>query len=74
MVGFKYEKEEGKDPLNILNSGGQEGLFTHVADSEHASKSQAVVFFGLRKRAFNCLFAPAIDLLTHRRFGFIKHP
>ena len=39
MVGFKYEKEEGKDPLDILNSGSQEGLFAHVADAEHACKA-----------------------------------
>ena len=58
MVGFKYEKEEGKDPLNILNSGSQEGLFAHVADAEHASKAQTVINFGLRERAFNCLLAP----------------
>ena len=58
MVGFKNEKEEGKDPLDILNSGGQEGLFTHVADSEHASKAQTMVNFGLRERSFNCLLAP----------------
>ena len=58
MVGFKYEKEEGKDPLDILNSGGEESLFAHVANAEHASKAQTVINFGLRERAFNCLFAP----------------
>ena len=58
MVGFKNKKEEGKDAFDILNSGGQEGLFAHVADTEHASKAQTVVNFGLRKKAFNCLFAP----------------
>ena len=59
MVGLNIkEKEEGKDSLDILNSGGEEGLFAHVADAEHASKAQTVINFGLRERTFNCLFAP----------------
>ena len=72
MVGFKYEKEEGKDPLNILNSGGQEGLFAHVADAEHASKAQAVVLLSLRKRAFNGFFAPLINPFANGRFRILR--
>ena len=39
-TGYKPEQERkggGHEPLDVLNSGGQEGLFAHIPDSEHAS-------------------------------------
>lgn len=50
--------------FHILNRSGQETLFTHVLNAEHASKAQTMIFFGLRKRTFNCLFAPCINTFT----------
>jgi len=55
MVGLNIkEKEEEKDSLDILNSGGQEGLLAHITDAEHTSKAQAAIDFSLRERTFNC--------------------
>ena len=36
------EKAEEDDPLDILNSGSQEGLFAHIADAEHTSIALAM--------------------------------
>ena len=71
-TGYKPEQERkggGHEPLDVLNSGGQEGLFAHIPDSEHASIAQTMVDLGLRKGAFNCLFSPAVDAPALLRFG-----
>ena len=36
------EKAEEDDPLDILNSGSQEGLVAHIADAEHTSIALAM--------------------------------
>lgn len=36
------ENAEEDDPLDILNSGSQEGLFAHIADAEHTSIALAM--------------------------------
>jgi len=55
------EKKGLRKPLHVLNSSGQETLLTHVLNTEHASKAQAMIFLGLRKRMFNGLFAPCVN-------------
>ncbi len=69
-MGFKHIKKEDmgyrkglRQPFHILNRSGQEAVFAHVANAEHASKAQAMVLFGLRKRAFNRLPAPCVNWL-----------
>ena len=49
------------EPFRVMNCGGQEALLAHVLNAEHASKAQAMVFFGLRKGALDCFFAPGIN-------------
>ena len=57
--GLKHRKKKGEnDPSDILNNGGQESLFAHVANAEHARIAQAMINLGLGKRALNCLFEP----------------
>ena len=63
----KAEAKGLGQPFYILNRSGQEALLAHVLDAEHASKTQAMVFFSLRKRSFNCLLTPCIDSRASRR-------
>jgi len=51
-----------------LDGSREEGLLIHVLQAEHASKAQAVVLLSLRKRAFNCFFAPLINSFANGRF------
>ena len=46
----KVEVKGLGQPFHVLNRSGQEALLAHVLDAEHASKAQAMVFFGLRNR------------------------
>ena len=48
------------EPLDVLESGGQEALLAHILDAEHASKAQAVILFGLREGSLNVLLAPGV--------------
>ena len=65
-LGFSHAKKpkgEAKglgQPFHILNGSGQEALLAHVLNARHASKAQAMVFFGLRKGSFNRLLTPCI--------------
>ena len=43
--GKKRTKRPG-DAFHVLHGGGEEGLFVHVADSEHAGIAQAMQLFG----------------------------
>ena len=63
------EKKGSDDPLNVLNGSSQVSLFIHIANSEHTSKAESMIFFGFRKGTFNCLFSPAINLFAHGCFG-----
>ena len=47
---------------------GQEALYPHVPDSEHAGIAEAVISFCLRKGSFNCLFSPVIQTSAVFRF------
>ena len=66
-MNLKVEAKGLCQPFHILNRSGQEALLAHVLDAEHASKAQAMVFFGLRKGALNCFFAPCINPRASRR-------
>ena len=59
----------GHQPLDILNGGGQEGLFAHVPDSEHAGMAETVVFFGLHEGAFDRLFFLSVNASALLRFA-----
>ena len=61
MRSIRESKQKALDPFHVLNCGGQEALLAHVLNAEHASKAQAIVFFGLRKGALDCFFAPGIN-------------
>ena len=42
----KGEKEKSLyQAFDVLYSGGQETLFTHVLDAEHACKAETMIFF-----------------------------
>ena len=43
------EREGLCKALHILNRGDEEALLAHVLEAEHASKTEAMVLFSLRK-------------------------
>ena len=60
--------EQGSHFLHVLNSGGEEGLLSHVGVAAHAGIAKAVELFGIRERSFNRLFSPSVDVLSRRSF------
>ena len=65
-MGFKHKQERsgrGHKPLDILNGGGQEGLFAHIPDATHAGIAETMVDLGLREGTFNSLFSPVVCAL-----------
>ena len=54
--------------ITLDSTGGQEALFAQIANSEHASKAQAMILFGLRKGSFNGLLAPVVQAPAIGRF------
>ena len=60
----KAEEKGLGQPFHILNRSGQKTLLAHVLHAKHASKAQAMVFFGLREGTFDCFFAPCINPRT----------
>ena len=59
--GKKRKKRLG-DAFHVLNSGGEEGLLIHIADSEHASIAQAMQLFGFCEGTFDCFLAPRVPM------------
>ena len=55
----RRQEKRGNQPLDVLNNGGQEALFAHVLDTEHAGIAEAVIDFGLREGTFNGFFFQA---------------
>ena len=65
----KEGKQRGDQPLDVLNGGGQEALFAHVLDTEHAGIAETVIDFGLREGTFNGLFSPSVDATADTGLG-----
>ena len=61
----KRKKEKSLyQAFDVLYSGGQETLLTHVVDAKYAGIAEAMVFFRLRKGTFNRLFSPFVYAST----------
>ena len=52
-----------------MNSSGQEALFAHVLDSEHAGITQTMIDFGLREGTFNGFFSPGVNATADAGLG-----
>ena len=71
-AGFSVREKKqkrGNQPLNVLNRGGQEALFAHVLDTEHAGIAETVIDFGLREGAFYGFFSPGVDATADTGLG-----
>ena len=65
----KDKQKRGNQPLDVLNRSGQEALFTHVLDSEHAGIAETVIDFGLREGTFNGFFSPGVNASANTGLG-----
>ena len=61
------KEPRGNHPLDILDSCGQETLFAHIANSEHASKAQAMIDFRFCEGTLNRFLAAIVNAPARRR-------
>ena len=65
----RRQEKRGNQPLDVLNNGGQEALFAHVLDTEHAGIAETVIDFGLREGTFNGFFSPGVNATADTGLG-----